>query len=373
MVAARTVTVTIPVRDGAGNVTDATIDVPVSASTATGTRLGINTHGPWMNSYWTANLYPLLWPLGVQHIRVDVSWSLIESGTGPSTLTGGTQGYDSGQLADIDLVMAAMSAHNVSVLAVITGLPSWAGPTASNTPAQFAAFASWLVKRYPVIEAVEVINEAAFNYSAFTSGAYYTNILKAAYGAIKAARSAVTVTTGSTLNCQWGDPRCGSYLTAINSNGGFAYCDAINVHNYAMHVWSTGNGGKYPALTEYTTPVFDPAKPDASILGMYQTQVLPRLTAWGVSKPCWFTEFGWNVQSLTEQQVADKYGQLSTLLGSAPWDPSLVRLYPYQLANAHAAISGDDGWGIIKVTGSNSAGYTYAQTAAYAPFQSAPK
>ena len=165
---------------------------------------------------------------GVTDLRIAVPWVYIQP-------TSSTE-YD---WSKMDAVINAVSDAGFTVTASITGNPAWDGvPLAgAPNPEAYASFASATAERYAgKISAYEVWNEpngALFYAPVNPEG--YTEVLKAAYTAIKAADpdalvvggvlGAVRTVPGVTL-----DPVV--FLDRMYQAGASGYFDAISYHPY---------------------------------------------------------------------------------------------------------------------------------------------
>jgi len=211
--------------------------------------------------------------VGVSWVRMDFPWSEIENTQGVFATTGP------------DAAVRALASHRIQVLGIIDYTPPWANggngqmypPT---NPTDYASYASFLVKHFaPMgVHTWEIWNEP--NLQAFwDTGAdpvLYTQILKAAYTAIKAADASATVITGGLAPAasSGGDLTPMDFLTGVYNNGGQGYFDAVADHPYT-----------YPAM------------PDDQSGGAYWWNAMNDLrnimTARGdFTKLIWMTEYG---------------------------------------------------------------------------------
>jgi polysaccharide biosynthesis protein PslG len=176
---------------------------------------------------------------GSRWVRIDINWDQIQA-YGPVS-------YD---WDATDRVVRAATDRGMSVLGIILNSPAWARPpgtTASHgpDPAAYARFAATAVDHYSAmgVHAYEVWNEP--NTERFwgpgPDPAAYTELLKAAYPAIKAADPHSTVLTAGTaaaLNSTVYPPV--DFLQAIYANGGGSTFDAVSHHPYC---WPALPGG----------------------------------------------------------------------------------------------------------------------------------
>lgn len=125
-------------------------------------------------------------------VRVEVNWAHVETSQGTCNW------------AKPDASVAGIASEGLDVLAMIGYTPAWArsGDTDKmppDDPADFAAFVSAFVARYPQVRYIELWNEP--NHAGFwasPNGADYADLLMPAYDAIKATRPSVRVGTGGT-------------------------------------------------------------------------------------------------------------------------------------------------------------------------------
>lgn len=252
----------------------------------------------------------LMQAAGVRWVRTNVPWNAIEPNVKGS--------YNAAYLADIDYAISkARGAGMQVVMPVADGVPYWASgdPNKSTSPdgthnyqktyhpanyADYADFFRFVVNRYKAqgVHAYEVWNEPnlARFWASGVSAAEYTQMLKAAYPAIKQADPSATVVLGGLS----GNDR--TYLQQVYDNGGKGYFDAAGIHDYAWgdptKCWTDSTGHKakdaFCGIEEVRQVMVDHGDGDKSI---------------------WITEMGWatcnNASSacwnsgVTEAQQAD--------------------------------------------------------------------
>jgi hypothetical protein len=171
---------------------------------------------------------------GARWVRVDINWAQIQNG-GPSSYA----------WTSIDNVVQGATARGIKVLGVIVYTPGWARPSGSSAtygpdPAKYAAFARTAVQHYAAmgVHTYEVWNEP--NTQSFwtptPSPSAYTQLLKAAYPAIKSADPQSTVLSAGTAPA----PSDGTnyspvdFLKGIYANGGGGSFDAVSHHPYCF-------------------------------------------------------------------------------------------------------------------------------------------
>jgi len=173
----------------------------------------------------------MLQAMGVQDVRVYIPW--VYTQPLPNQYN----------WAPIDDIMNAAKARNMGVLAMVNSTPVWAG-TAGNfpgaktpDPVAYANFMTQVATRYgKTISAYEVWNEV--NCVCFydpISPSSYTELLKAAYPAIKAADPTATVIAaglGSVFTVNGITMNPVDYVNAMYAAGAKNYFDALAFHPY---------------------------------------------------------------------------------------------------------------------------------------------
>ena len=222
--------------------------------------------------------------LGVTDIRISVPWA----GVQPYNATD----YD---WSKVDAVVEAAASRDMGILGVINATPPWAGfPLVGHPdPGVYADFAATVAARYQgKISAYEVWNEP--NGVTFWSPAdalSYTELLKAAYPAIKAADpdaqviagvlGAVGTVPGVTLSPV-------TFVAQMYADGAHGYFDALSYHPY-----------------QYTTPFSLGTVTDSPLLQTEAIRALMAAAGDGALK-LWATEYGlptaWGISQ--EQQAA---------------------------------------------------------------------
>ncbi len=181
----------------------------------------------------------------------------------------------------LDAVIDAATARDMGVLGVINATPPWAGTllVGHPDPTAYASFASAVATRYQgKISAYEVWNEP--NGATFWSppdAASYTELLKAAYPAIKAADPDATVIAGvlgavSTVPGITVNPV--TFVTQMYADGAHGFFDALSYHPY-----------------QYTTPFSLGTVPDSPMMQTEAIRALMAAAGDGALK-LWATEYG---------------------------------------------------------------------------------
>jgi hypothetical protein len=253
---------------------------------------------------------------GVQWIRANMNWSSVEPNA-KGTL-------DAWWLDEIDYAVTQAQAAGIQVLMPIAdGVPYWASADPKKSGgswnkywkptnfADYADFAARIVSRYSAkgVHAYEVWNEP--NYSRFwpsgPSPADYTNMLKAAYPAIKGADPSATVVMGGVSRNDYG------FLSGMYAAGAAPYFDAAAVHPYTNQV-------------DPTLCWNDSGTANKSIDAFCGIETVRNvMVANGDSaKNLWLTEFGWSTASgasngVSEATQADYLTKAFAQLDSYPY------------------------------------------------------
>lgn len=277
---------------------------------------------------------------GASWLRVPVDWNQIE----------GTRGqFNWGYL---DNVVNAARARNLKVLATIAFTPPWARPEGpgkliySVPPAQpqdFAAFVATVVKRYgDRISSWQIWNEPNLPiFFGFTENKApaYTELLKAAYPAIKAVQPKSTVVAAG-LSPLLGDESPPNFLAQMYAAGAGGKFDAAAAHPYVfpdgfaadpLNGWSdvvrmhdvmvaNGDGGKKIWMTELGAPTSDTADGVSQPQQAQQiTDVLAAAARSGFSGPA----FIYSVRDINTADRTNREANCGALLTS-DWQPKVT-------------------------------------------------
>ncbi|WP_328360402.1 cellulase family glycosylhydrolase [Mycobacterium sp. NBC_00419] len=208
--------------------------------------------------------------LGVTDIRIAVPWA----GVQPYNATD----YD---WSRVDAVVEAATARDMGILGVINGTPAWAGSllVGHPDPAVYADFAAAVASRYQgKISAYEVWNEPnGVTFWSPPDPQSYTELLKAAYPAIKAADPDAQVIAGvlgavGTLPGVTLSPV--TFVAQMYADGAHGYFDALSYHPY-----------------QYTTPFSLGTVTDSPLLQTEAIRALMAAAGDGTLK-LWATEYG---------------------------------------------------------------------------------
>lgn len=184
--------------------------------------------------------------LGVTSLRIAVPWVYIQ----PTATT-----YD---WSKMDNVVDTAASMGFSITGAVSGTPTWGGvPLAgAPNPTSYADFASKVASRYgSKIGAYEVWNEPnGVMFFAPVDAAKYTEVLKAAYTAIKAANPDAVVLAGAlgaTSNVKGISQAAVDFLKGMYAAGAAGYFDALSYHPYGSTLpFSAGAGVDNSALQQ---------------------------------------------------------------------------------------------------------------------------
>ncbi|MGV0645003.1 cellulase family glycosylhydrolase [Mycolicibacterium sp. XJ2546] len=241
--------------------------------------------------------------LGVDTLRVLVPWAAIQQAEPGSPL----EELFPQDWSRIDFILSQAQERDMAVLGVLNSTPYWGGadgsgclgcPGVAPDPAKFAAFASEAVTRfdtlYPgVVSAYEVWNEPNYYRSWFPAvdPIAYTEVLKAAYTAIKAADPDATVVAGvlgAVISAGGFTMDPVTFVQTMYANGAKGYFDALSYHPYS-----------YDRPFGEQNPNF--ISPLRALLEMRQTM----LDNGDDLVKIWATEYGLPTSIVSDQQQAD--------------------------------------------------------------------
>jgi hypothetical protein len=199
--------------------------------------------------------------LGVNTVRMGIPWAYIEpvpTGTpfSPCPCWGPT-----------DYIIQQANARGMSVLGDITATPLLWGQnpetpgglpySAAPDPVAYSAFVSAVAQRYAgQVSAYEIWNEpnSTFGWTPQPDASAYTELLKAAYPAIKAADPNALVVAGVLVAGVFTSPLTVNpvdYVSTMYADGAKGYFDALSIHPYQYQVqFSQGAGVPYSPLTQ---------------------------------------------------------------------------------------------------------------------------
>ena len=284
---------------------------------------------------------------GSRWVRIDVNWDQIQ-GRGAASYN-----WDA-----IDRVVRAATDRGMKVLGILLYTPAWArspGTSGSHppNPRDFAQFAATAAEHYSAmgVHAYEVWNEP--NIPRFwepgPDPAAYTQLLRAAYPAIKTADPQATVLTGGTAPAF--DSAAVSpvdFLRAIYANGGGDSFDAVSHHPYC-----------WPAL---------PGGPDCTAwqeMNATDPSLRSVMAANGdADKQIWATEFGaptGGPNSISEDAQAQTILRAYSLWRTYDWGGPLFTYSGRDHGTSEA--SGENFFGLLR--------YDYSEKPAFAAYRAA--
>jgi hypothetical protein len=271
---------------------------------------------------------------GAGWLRVLIPWSDVEKVKGQ---------YD---WAQTDLVVNAAAARNLKVLGVIAYTPPWARPAGSDPTAppddaaNYANFTATVAGRYgSQVSDWQLWNEP--NYPMFfgntaNNAPRYTDLVKAAYPAIKAVQPASTVVLAG-FSPIGGDESPPAFLAEMYAYGAKGFFDAAAAHPYVFPGglgspgevgWSEvgklhdimtahGDGGKKIWLTELGAPTSDaPEGVSQQEQAKQITDVLAAAAATSFSGPA----FVYSIRDVDTSNRDDNESNYGVLLTS-DWQP----------------------------------------------------
>lgn len=245
--------------------------------------------------------------LGVDTVRVLIPWSGNQP-VAPGTLPAD---WEAAFWERSDYIVNAAATRGMAVLGVLNSTPAWGadpdqggwGAGAAPDPAKFAEYAATVAQRYlGKVSAYEIWNEpnAVPYWTPQPDPASYTEVLKAAYSAIKTADPNALVVAGvlgAVVN--FGnltmDPR--DYVEQMYANGAKGFFDALSFHPYQY-------------TTKFSEGTLTPDKPWNADSPLEQLIAMRQLMIDNGDEALkiWATEYGLptaGVNGVTEQQQAD--------------------------------------------------------------------
>ena len=184
--------------------------------------------------------------MGVDNVRIMIPWAAVEFYP---------DAYD---YSTVDYMVNAADARGMGVLAVLNSSPYWAVPPGQPgisgqpaNPADYAEFVSRVAQRYQgKVGAYEIWNEpnSALSFAPSPDPVKYTQLLQAAYPAIKAADPNAVVVGGVTgAVVDYGDilKNPVSFTQEMYDAGAEGYFDALSFHPY-LYSLPFSQGAPYP-------------------------------------------------------------------------------------------------------------------------------
>ena len=253
--------------------------------------------------------------LGARWVRVEFRWNEAEPSSKGS--------YDPNIIARYDQAIDTARAAGAKVLVFVNGAPRWASGsripmTRPQNASDYADFLRYVATRYAGrVSAWEVWNEENTQrfWSSGPNAAQYTQLLQAAYPAVKAADPGALVVFGGVSQNDY------AFIEGAYAAGAKGYFDVMAAHPYPgpnppEAVWYAGGRIAQNAFSGFR-------------------EVRNSMLARGDDKPIWLTEFGWSTTTteswgVTQAQQADYLTRAYRLLESYPY---VTQAYWYNLRN----------------------------------------
>ena len=302
------------------------------------------------NDWQVRSQLPLQVEVGAPIRRLSVNWGEVEASPGDWNWSRFDAQYD------------ALTAAGLQPLPIAGGAPCWARPSVPCTAAgaappdpaydaAWAVFVRRLALRYPASVGVEIWNEPNITpaFLPYPSPARYTELLKAAYGAVKDVDPSMPVVSGG-LFVSRGTGSFGignaQYLAGMYAAGAKGYMDGIGVH-------------PYPRTDALDPPprVYDPAQLNRILAGVRGT----RDAAGDSSTPIWITEVGESTGTMTgfpaavteDRQASDLVAVVRAIRAAPDVRVAIVhRLVDVPLEHGGAYAEVEAGFGVFRVDGS---------------------
>ena len=184
--------------------------------------------------------------MGVNNVRIMIPWAAVEFYP---------DAYD---YSTVDYMVSAADSRGMGVLAVLNSSPYWAVPAGQPgisgqpaNPADYAEFVNRVAQRYQgKVGAYEIWNEpnSALSFAPSPDPVKYTQLLQAAYPAIKAADPNAVVVGGVTgAVVDYGNllKNPVSFTQEMYDAGAAGYFDALSFHPY-LYSLPFSQGAPYP-------------------------------------------------------------------------------------------------------------------------------
>jgi hypothetical protein len=308
--------------------------------------LGVNMH-PLQTVYAPETIpqqIALASGIGSEILSFDIHWAWLDPNHAPIS------GWDSVQLERIDSFLAQVRDRNVQIAALVTETPCWASsdpykncalgdydwryPPAN--PEDFADFLTVLVDRYQDdVDYWIIWGEPNTPYRwVDPDPADYTNLLKAAYPAIKGIDPDARVISGSLAPVDAGGetPSVFEYLAGMYTSGAADYFDILAYNPYTDGNPPDWYNANFPAVSfSHSVPMIHDV-----------------MIANDDSSPIWLTEVGWSTVSedcvncwvdtlpTTEAEQADYLDAAITIAEDWPYVEALLvyELIDMQVVNS---------------------------------------
>jgi hypothetical protein len=258
---------------------------------------GVNTH-PLQDRYAVyqpAQTLRLAGEIGASVVRIDLHWEWI------AYLRPGTTSWYAPQIQQLDAFLAEAAHRHIRVLATVVDTPCWAssepgkqcppapphyqGSYPPTNPQDYANFLTHLIQHVGHrIQYYEIWNEP--NLARFwvdPDPVSYTQLLRAAYRAIKAQDPSAQVLAGATSGADV------SFVNHIYEAGAEGYFDALSVHPYS--------GSQSPDTCSVPRMSFR--------CGVEQIRRV--MLRHGDTRPLWLTELGESVSAGVDPSTQASY------------------------------------------------------------------
>ncbi len=268
--------------------------------------------------------FPLLAKAGIDHVRIDINWDIVENEQGK---------YD---WTVADNYVAAAKKHHLRIFPIMITVPHWntrksaASETsewnkiyyAPDDTAPWKKFIAAAAARYRgEITEYEIWNEPNHGIGGgFWRGTpeKLCELVRLAYEAIKAADpAAAVIAPGMAMT----DP---NYVRTMGRFGALNYLDAISYHPYRHNVT--------PESPDNTLAAWD-LSAGAGTPYFERDELLRAMREFQIDKPLYSTEFGWairgsNMLTVTPEQQAEYLVRYHAMM-----IPSIKRLFWYEFRN----------------------------------------
>nr|WP_296769756.1 cellulase family glycosylhydrolase [Rhodococcus sp. (in: high G+C Gram-positive bacteria)] len=295
---------------------------PTAQAQTSATSVGISDSGSllWSSDAELNTTLSMLAAAGITSFRLSIPWSNVE--------------YTQNQLdwSAVDRVVNAVNARGISILGIIAYTPPWATSpvgqplnTRPASPALFGQFAGKAAARYAgKISAFEIWNEpnGSMFYGPSPDAAGYTQLLKAAYPAIKAANSSATVVGGvlGAVEDAAGMQNPVTFANQMYAAGAAGYFDALSYHPYQYSL-------------KFADGVYVDHSPARQMMDLHAAMVANGDGA----KKIWATEYGVPTAYVSESVQSDMITHFITKWQELPYAGPV---YLYQLRDQQTG-SGD--------------------------------
>ncbi len=268
-----------------------------AASTASAATFGMTAHFMWHDLAQSRAELDRMRAAGFTTVRFDLGWRWVEPQRKGA--------YDESVLRKLDAIFAEVDAHGMAPIVTVIETPAWARPAntgifAPPTNAQdYADVVGMIARRYAARPGViwEVWNEPNLVefWETGPDAIAYTDLLKRAYRAIKAADPDATVLGGSIV---FGDAK---FLRGMYAAGAAGHFDHLAIHPYT--------GGRDPS--------------DDSVRWFGLRAQLADLRATLVAngdgdKALYVTEFGWSTDDVSDEVRAGYMRDAVAILRATP-------------------------------------------------------